>query len=184
MHAFLTRALRATILGAALCAGAAAQAATPAVPAPAPSATAALAPAWAAGEYRWTVDDRNGEPPYTLRLYVQPLPSGDYALTGSLLLDDAELGAYGSARLRDGKLVLDLTASGGVLQAPIDEGKRRLYPKGRAPERVDSAGFATMRALLDPASLDGVVQRYQTNVMTGHHVQGPMYANSVIRRAP
>lgn len=80
--------------------------------------------------------------------------------------------------------MLDLTASGGVLQAPIDEGKRRLYPKGRAPERVDSAGFATMRALLDPASLDGVMQRYQTNVMTGHHVQGPMYANSVIRRLP
>jgi hypothetical protein len=29
-----------------------------------------------------------------------------------------------------------------------------------------------------------VVQRYQTNVVTGHHVQGPMYANSVIRRLP
>lgn len=182
MQAFLTRSLRAALLGAALCAGTAAQAVAPT--APAASAMAAPSSSWAAGEYRWTVDDRNGEPPYTLRLYVQPLPSGDYALTGSLLLDDAELGAYGSARLRDGKLVLDLTASGGVLQAPIDEGKRRLYPKGRAPERVDSAGFATMRALLDPASLDGVVQRYQTNVMTGHHVQGPMYANSVIRRLP
>lgn len=182
MHTFLTRSLRAAVLGAALCAATAAQAATP--PAPATAVAAAAQPAWAAGEYRWTVDDRNGEPPYTLRLYVQPLPSGDYALTGSLLLDDAELGAYGSARVRDGKLVLDLTASGGVLQAPIDEGKRSLYPKGRAPERVDSAGFATMRALLDPQTLDGVVQRYQTNVMTGHHVQGPMYANSVIRRLP
>ncbi len=182
MHTFLTRPLRAAILGAALCTATAAQAAPP--PAPATAVAAAAQPAWAAGEYRWTVDDRNGEPPYTLRLYVQPLPSGDYALTGSLLLDDAELGAYGSARVRDGKLVLDLTASGGVLQAPIDEGKRRLYPKGRAPERVDSAGFATMRALLEPQTLDGVVQRYQTNVMTGHHVQGPMYANSVIRRLP
>ncbi|CAB3897276.1 MAG: hypothetical protein J0I68_29135 [Achromobacter sp.] len=182
MHAFLSQTLRAAVLGAALCAGAAAQSAAPA--APAATASAQAAPAWAAGEYRWTLDDRNGEPPYTLRLYVQPLPSGDYALTGSLLLDDAELGAHGSARLRDGKLVLDLIASGGVLQAPMDEGKRRLYPKGKAPARVDSAGFATMRALLDPQSLEGVVQRYQTNVVTGHHVQGPMYANSVIRRMP
>lgn len=177
MQAFLKRSLRAAVLGAALCAGGAAQAAAPA----APSASAA---GGAAGEYRWSVDDRNGEPPYTLRLYVQPLPSGDYALTGSLLLDDAELGAYGSARTRGGKLVLDLTASGGVLQAPMEEGKRRLYPEGQAPERVDSAGFATMRAVLDPRSLEGVVQRYQTNVVTGHHVQGPMYANSVIRRLP
>ena len=112
------------------------------------------------------------------------LPSGDVALTGSLLLDDAELGAHGSASLRDGKLVLDLTASGGVMQAPLDDGKRALYPQGKAPARVDSAGFATMRAVLDPATLDGAAQRYQTNVVTGHHVQGPMYANSVMRRKP
>ncbi len=91
MHAFLSQTLRAAVLGAALCAGAAAQSAAPA--APAATASAQAAPAWAAGEYRWTLDDRNGEPPYTLRLYVQPLPSGDYALTGSLLLDDAELAA-------------------------------------------------------------------------------------------
>lgn len=181
MHAFLSRPLRAAVLGLALCAGAMAQSTAPA---PAAMVAAPAASAWAAGEYRWTIDDRNGEPPSTLRLYVQPLPSGDYVLTGSLLLDDAELGAHGSARLRDGKLVLDLIASGGVMQAPMDEDKRRLYPKGKAPARVDSAGFATMRALLDPQSLEGVVQRYQTNVVTGHHVQGPMYANSVIRRMP
>ena len=89
------------------------------------------------------------------------------------------------ARFRepDGKLVLDLTASGGVMQAPLDDGKRALYPQGKAPARVDSAGFATMRAVLDPATLDGAAQRYQTNVVTGH-AQGPMYANSVMRRKP
>lgn len=137
-----------------------------------------------AGEYHWKIDDGNGEPAYSLRLYVQPLPSGDLALTGSLLLDDAELGVYGSGRLRDGKLVLDMTASGGVFQAPMDEGKRQLFPAGKAPTHVDSAGFATMRAVLDPKTLDGAMQRYQTNVVAGHHVQGPMYANSVIRRQP
>ncbi len=155
----------------------------PAGPATAAASAASVqAAAWPAGEYRWTVDDGNGEPSYVLRLYAQPLPSGDYALAGSLLLDDAELGAYGSARLRDGKLVLDVTASGGVLQAPLDAGKRRFYAAGKAPGRVDSAGFATMRAVLDPGSLDGTMQRYQTNVMTGHHVQGPVYVNSTVRR--
>ena len=29
----------------------------------------------AAGEYRWTLDDGNGEPPYVLRLYAQPCPA-------------------------------------------------------------------------------------------------------------
>ncbi|MGE8677610.1 MAG: hypothetical protein ACN6PE_03260 [Achromobacter marplatensis] len=180
MKISLQQALRAAAFGVALCAGMPAQSA-PAAPTP---QAAAVSPVLSAGEYRWTIDDGRGEPPYTLRLYVQPLPTGDYALTGSLLLDDAELGASGSARVRDGKLVLDLTASGGVLQAPMEDSKRALYPKGGAPTRVDSAGFATMRALLDPATLGGVMQRYQTNVMTGHLVQGPMYANSVIRRQP
>ncbi|WP_315140457.1 hypothetical protein [Achromobacter marplatensis] len=180
MKISLQQALRAAAFGVALCAGLPAQSA-PAAPTP---QAAAVSPVLSAGEYRWTIDDGRGEPPYTLRLYVQPLPTGDYALTGSLLLDDAELGASGSARVRDGKLVLDLTASGGVLQAPMEDSKRALYPKGGAPARVDSAGFATMRALLDPATLGGVMQRYQTNVMTGHLVQGPMYANSVIRRQP
>ncbi|CAB3659462.1 hypothetical protein [Achromobacter pestifer] len=183
MKISLQQALRAAALGTWLCTAQFAHAATPAPGAQAAEPAIASA-ALSAGEYRWTIDDGNGEPPYTLRLYVQPLPSGDYMLTGSLLLDDAELGAQGSAREREGKLVLDLTASGGVLQAPMEDSKRRLYPKGKAPERVDSAGFATMRALLDPATLGGVMQRYQTNVMTGHHVQGPMYANSVIRRLP
>lgn len=180
-RALAARGIAATVLGAALCAGASAQS-TVARAAPAQSQPGASP--LAAGEYRWTLDDGNGEPPYVLRLYAQPLPSGDVALTGSLLLDDAELGAHGSASLRDGKLVLDLTASGGVMQAPLDEGKRALYPQGKAPARVDSAGFATMRAVLDPATLDGAAQRYQTNVVTGHHVQGPMYANSVMRRKP
>ncbi|WMD19630.1 hypothetical protein RAS12_23875 [Achromobacter seleniivolatilans] len=181
MKTVLQQALRAAALSALLCAGHAALAADAA---PAAANAVQAAAVWPAGEYRWAIDDGHGEPPYTLRLYMQPLPTGDYALTGSLLLDDAELGAHGSARVRDGKLILDLTASGGVLQAPMEEDKRRLYPKGKAPERVDSAGFATMRVLLDPATLGGVVQRYQTNVMTGHLVQGPMYANSVIRRLP
>ncbi|KAG1471108.1 hypothetical protein G6F57_011514 [Rhizopus arrhizus] len=180
MKISLQQARRAAAFGVALCAGLPAQAA-PAVPTP---QAAAVSPVLSAGEYRWTIDDGRGEPPYTLRLYVQPLPTGDYALTGSLLLDDAELGPSGSARVRDGKLVLDLTDSGGMLQAPMEDSKRALYPKGGAPARVDSAGFATMRALLDPATLGGVMQRYQTNVMTGHLVQGPMYANSVIRRQP
>ena len=57
------------------------------------------------------------------------------------------------------------------MQAPLDDGKRALYPE-KAPARVDSAGFATMRAVLDPATLDGAAQRYQTNVVTGHHVRG------------
>lgn len=137
-----------------------------------------------AGQYHWNIDDGNGEPAYSLRLYVQPLPSGDLALTGSLVLDDAELGVYGSGRIRDEKLIFDMTASGGVLQAPMDEGKRQLYPSGKAPALVDSAGFATMRAVLDAKTLEGSMQRYQTNVVTGHHVQGPMYANSVVRRQP
>lgn len=183
MKTTLQQALCAAALGAWLGAAPLAHAAAPA-PGAAAAASAPAPAALSAGEYRWTIDDGNGEPPYALRLYVQPLPSGDYLLTGSLLLDDAELGAQGSARLRDGKLVLDLTASGGVLQAQMEDSKRRLYPKGRAPARVDSAGFAMMRALLDPATLGGVMQRYQTNVMTGHLVQGPMYANSVIRRQP
>ena len=55
------------------------------------------------------------------------------------------------------------------MQAPLDDGKRALYPQRKAPARVDSAGFATMRAVLDPATLDGAAQRYQTNVVTGHH---------------
>ena len=108
MKISLQQALRAAAFGVALCAGMPAQAA-PAAPTP---QAAAVSPVLSAGEYRWTIDDGRGEPPYTLRLYVQPLPTGDYALTGSLLLDDAELGASGSARVRDGKLVLDLTASG------------------------------------------------------------------------
>lgn len=182
IHSFRTLALRgiaAAAFSAALCAGAYAQPdAARAAQAQAQQATAPLA----AGEYRWTLDDGHGEPPYVLRLYAQPLPSGDIALTGSLLLDDAELGAHGSARVRDGKLILDLTASGGVMQAPLDDGKRALYPKGKAPAHIDSAGFATLRAVLDPRTLEGSAQRYQTNVVTGHHVQGPMYANSTMRR--
>lgn len=61
---------------------------------------------------------------------------------------------------------------------------RRLPQRPALTPAARKSGFATLRALLDPKSLEGVVQRYQTNVMTGNYVQGPMYANSVIRPVP
>ena len=67
----LARGIAATVLGAALCAGASAQS-TVARAAPAQSQSGATP--LAAGEYRWTLDDGNGEPPYAW-LYAQPCPA-------------------------------------------------------------------------------------------------------------
>lgn len=137
-------------------------------------------PTWA-GERRWAMHDVGGaaEPDH-LALGFTALPSGAWSVTGALLLDDAELGAVGSARLRKGQLVVDLVVNGGVADMPMDAGKRALFAPGTAPTTVSSAGFATMRLLLDPATLDGKALRYQVNVVQGNKVQGPMYADSTL----
>ncbi len=135
----------------------------------------------AAGRYVFSVDDGDGQPPYTMTLYVQTLPGEFYQVHGSLLLDDAELGVVGSGRVRQGKWLLDLVASGGVRDEEPDAGKRALFAPGQVPPRVSAAGFATMHVELDATDLAGVMQRYQTNVVSGHHVQGPVYADSQVR---
>jgi hypothetical protein len=131
------------------------------------------------GEHRWTWTGDDGEKG-TVRLAFVALPSGDYLVTGSFLLDDAELGATGSGRWRDSQLLLDLTVSGGLRHQAPDAGKRSLYPAGKAPSFVDSAGFAVFRAALDAKNLGGVTQQYQTNAMTGDRVQGPVYRNGTM----
>ncbi len=150
------------------------------VSAPFASVPAIERPTWI-GEYRWSMQEGGeaGEPA-RLRLGFTALPSGDWSATGSVVLDDAELGAIGSARLRQGRLLVDLLLSGGVRDAPLDAGKRALFPAGQAPARIASAGFATVRIELDPRTLQGVAQRYQVNVVEGDHVQGPIYADSTL----
>ncbi|KPF98952.1 hypothetical protein IP86_10215 [Rhodopseudomonas sp. AAP120] len=131
------------------------------------------------GEHRWAWQSEDGETG-TLRLGFTAVPSGDYLVAGSLLLDDAELGASGSARWRGDRLIVDLTVSGGVRAQAPDEAKQRLFAKGEVPKQIDSAGFATFRAELSTA-LDGVSQQYQTNVVTGGKAQGPIYRNGTLK---
>ncbi len=138
------------------------------------------APVWA-GEFQWSMRMKDqADAPFRLRLGFMALPGGDWSTTGSLVLDDAELGATGSARLREGRLLIDLLVSGGVRNVPPDEGKRALFPPGQVPARISSTGFATMRIELDPRRLDGIASMYMTNVVNGNHVQGPYYAESTL----
>lgn len=149
-------------------------------PLPFASPSAVRMPAWI-GEFRWLMrTDGHAGDPFRLRLGFTALPSGDWSVTGSLLLDDAELGSSGSARLRDGRLVVDLLVSGSVRNAAPDEGKRALYPPGQAPASISSAGFATIRIELDPRRLEGVASMYMTNVVSGNLVQGPVYMESTL----
>jgi hypothetical protein len=141
-------------------------------------------PTWA-GERRWAMRDvGSSAEPDRLALGFTALPNGAWSVTGTLLLDDAELGAVGSARLRNGRLVVDLVVNGGVADMPVDAGKQALFAPGAAPATVSSAGFATMRLLLDPATLAGSALRYQVNVVQGDKVQGPMYADSTLTPEP
>ncbi|WP_235677278.1 hypothetical protein [Rhodopseudomonas palustris] len=131
------------------------------------------------GEHRWAWRSEDGETG-TLRLGFTALPSGDYLVAGSLMLDDAELGAGGSARWRGDRLIVDLMVSGGVRAQAPDEAKQRLFANGEVPKQIDSAGFASFRAELSN-TLDGVSQQYQTNVVTGGKVQGPVYRNGALK---
>lgn len=133
------------------------------------------------GEIRWAWSSDDGEKA-TLRLAFTALPTGDYLIVGAFLLDDAELGITGSGRWRDNKLYLDLVTSGGVRQVPPDDAKRRFYAAGTAPKLIDATGFAMVRAELNADTLDGVSQQYQTNVVTGNHVQGPVQRTAILKR--
>ncbi|RZT39415.1 hypothetical protein [Cupriavidus agavae] len=149
-------------------------------PGPFAAAPAVQAPQWV-GVKRWSMRmaGHKGDP-FRLRLGFTALPSGDWAITGSLVLDDAELGATGSARLREGKLIADVLVSAGVRNVPPDDEKRALFPKGKVPATISSAGFAAMRLELDPRTLDGVASMYMTNVVSGNLVQGPYHADSTL----
>lgn len=139
------------------------------------------APAWV-GEYRWrmTMQDHRGEP-FELRLGFTALPSGLWSVTGLVRLDDADLGATGSARLDHGRLVVDLFTNAALRDIAPDAEKRALFPKGKAPAKLSSAGLAAMRIDLDPHDLGGVASMYMTYVVSGHRVSGPHYAESVVK---
>lgn len=141
-------------------------------------------PTWI-GDHHWAMRD-SGQTgaPFHLQLGFTALPSGNWLAVGSIILDDAELGATGSARLRNGRLLMDLMLSGGVRDVPLDEGKRALFAPGQAPASISSAGFATLRIDLDPKTLRGSAQRYQVNVVEGNRVQGPIYAESRLTPVP
>lgn len=168
------------LLLAVLLLGALVQPAWARAPSPFTSPSTVKVPAWI-GEFRWLMrtEGHTGDP-FRLRLGFTALPNGDWSVTGSLLLDDAELGSSGSARLREGRLVMDLLVSGSVRNVPPDDAKRALYPPGQAPARISSAGFATIRIELDPRRLDGIASMYMVNVVSGNLVQGPFYVESTI----
>ncbi len=169
----ITRGLAAAALGLCLLAAPAlAQDATLKADDPA-FATAALT--WR-GQHRWAWTSDDGEAG-TLALDTVAQPGGSYLMNGIFLLDDAELGVTGAGRWRAGKLIIDLVVVGGIRDQVPDAGKRRLYAKGRVPAKVDAAGFAAFRAELDGATLAGISQQYQVNVVTGDKVQGPVYRN-------
>ncbi len=142
------------------------------------AAPSSPAPAWV-GEYRWrmTMPDHRGDP-FRLRLGFTALPNGLWAVTGVLVLDDAELGATGSARLEQGRLVVDLMTNAAVRDIVPDAEKRALFPAGQVPAKLSSAGLAAMRISVDPQALDGVASLYMTYVVSGNRVQGPVYGES------
>lgn len=124
------------------------------------------------GEERWrlVLNDETGQ----LRLGFVQTPSGDYLLSGSLQLDDAELGVTGTGRWREGRLIVDLVITGGVRGAVPDAGKRQLYPDGEVPATIDSTGFAMLHAELNSTTLSGSTVQYQTNIVTENRLQGPL----------
>lgn len=142
----------------------------------APSAVEGLA--WR-GEEEWRLSlaEEDGH----LRIGFMQTPAGDYLLTGSLTLDDAELGVTGSGRWRNDRLILDLSVSGGVRAVVPDAGKKALFEGEAAPERLDSVGFAMMRIELEADTLNGVSQQYQTNITTGNRLQGPVYRMGTVQ---
>ena len=149
---------------------------------PLAKAPAVKSPSWV-GTYQWQMrmQPHEGEP-FHLRLGFTALPSGDWNVAGSLVLDDAELGATGSARIRGGRLVVDVVVSGGVRDVVPDEGKKALFAGGKVPATISSAGFASLRLELDPKDYSGVGAGYMTNVVNhGNRVQGPYYIDSTLR---
>ena len=170
----------AALLCAALLAAPVANALTPALTSALSKPPVVKAPTWV-GTYQWQMrmQPHSGDP-FRLRLGFTALPSGDWTVAGSLVLDDAELGASGTARLRDGRLVVDLLVSGGVRDVVPDEGKLALFPPGKAPQKISSAGFATLRLELDPKDYRGVAAGYMINVVNGNLQQGPYYTESTL----
>lgn len=130
-------------------------------------------------QWRLVLADEAGE----LRLNRIATPDGDELLTGSLRLDDAELGVTGTGRRRGNRLILDLTIVGGVQGVAPDTGKRRLFAPGKVPARISSTGFAMLHADLDAASLNGPTTQYQTNIVTGDHLQGPVLREGRLEHA-
>lgn len=125
------------------------------------------------GEEQWRLVLDDGEMG-RLRLGFVQTPAGDYLLNGDLILEDAVMGVTGAGRWHGEQLVLDLSIAGAVFDVPPEPSKQRLYPDGEVPARVSSAGFAIMRAELDGQTLEGRTAQYQTNIVTGHRVQGPV----------
>ncbi|RKF17608.1 hypothetical protein D6851_16405 [Altericroceibacterium spongiae] len=125
------------------------------------------------GEERWALSLEDGESG-VLRLGFVQTPAGDYLVSGEMLLQDAELGVTGSGRWRGNRLILDLTVLGGIRDVPPEPAKRGLYPEGQVPDLISSTGFAMMRAELERGTLDGRTAQYQTNIVTGNHLQGPI----------
>lgn len=149
-------------------------ASAPALAAPGQLSPGQLAPrelTWR-GEERWrlVLDDETGQ----LKLGFIQTPAGDYLLSGSLQLDDAELGVTGTGRWRAGRLILDLTIVGGVRGVAPDPAKRQLFPDSNVPATIDSTGFAMLHAELDGPTLNGSTAQYQTNIVTANRLQGPV----------
>jgi len=67
-----------------------------------------------------------------------------------------------------------------LVPTPPDQAKQALFPPGHVPNRISSAGFATIRIELDPNRLDGTASTYMTNVVEGNLVQGPFYMDGAL----
>lgn len=128
-------------------------------------------PIWSRQEqWRLVLEDERGK----LRLDRIATPGGDELLTGSLRLDDAELGVSGTGRRRGDHLIFDVTIVGGVLDVTPDAGKQSLFAPRGGPARLSSTGFAMLHADLDAVRLNGATTQYQTNIVIGDHLRGPV----------
>lgn len=125
-----------------------------------------------------------GQPALAVDLRFDARGTATYAVVGTLDEGHDAYGVTGSARCRDGKLLLDVIISAGFAGMAPDDDMRALYGKDAVPSSVDAAGYSVLRAVYDPAQGKGTYQALKQVVLTGGKQVGPMLQHGSVFAVP
>lgn len=125
-----------------------------------------------------------GQPALGIDLRFDPRGAATYAVVGTLDEGHDAYGVTGSARCRDGQLLLDVIISAGFTGMTPDEDMRSLYGKDAVPATVDAAGYSVLRAVYDPHQGKGSYQALKHVVLTGGKQVGPLLQHGQVLAMP